>query len=65
MNLCILKSLSASVKVSFKFTPKYPEELPEIVIEEAENIVDEDTFLQFLEEIVNQILTIKICFRKI
>lgn len=42
----------ASIQVSFRFTPNYPEELPEIIIEDSENLVDEEAFLQFLKNIV-------------
>lgn len=42
----------ASIQVSFKFTPNYPEQLPEIIIEDSENLVDEEAFLQFLKNIV-------------
>ena len=42
----------ASIQVSFKFTPNYPEELPEILIEESENLTDEEEFLEFLKNIV-------------
>ncbi len=35
--------------MSFKFTPNYPDEIPEIIIEESENIYDEEEFLQSLK----------------
>ena len=35
--------------LSFKFNEKYPDDLPEIVIEETENVLDEEELLEFLK----------------
>ncbi len=39
------------MQVSFKFTPNYPDELPEIFIDEIENYEDEEGILQFMKDI--------------
>ena len=41
--------------LSFKFTPNYPEELCEIIIDELENVEDEDELLEFLKQIVEKL----------
>ena len=46
-------NFSASIQISFKFTPNYPEELPEITIDELENYPDEDGMFEFMKDIVN------------
>lgn len=48
--------------MTFKFTKDYPDELPEIEIEETENIQDEDSYLDFLRETVSSILTLEFPF---
>jgi len=40
----------ASIQVTFKFTPNYPDELPEMDIVESENIDDEQNYMSFLEK---------------
>lgn len=42
----------ASIEVSFKFTPNYPDELPEIEILEIENYEDKEGILKFMKDIV-------------
>lgn len=39
----------STIEVSIKFTTNYPDEIPEIVIEESENLNDEEEFLTFLK----------------
>ncbi len=40
----------ASIQISFKFTPNYPDELPEIIIDEIENYDDEEGMMQFMRD---------------
>ena len=46
-NFC--SKIKATIEVSFKFTENYPDEVPEIIIEESENLYDEEEFLQSLK----------------
>ena len=43
----------AKIVLTFTFTKNYPDELPEISIEETENIRDENDVMEFLKKLVS------------
>lgn len=47
--------VSAKISLTFTFVEKYPDEMPEVVIEETENIEDEDDVLKFLKDTVRSV----------
>lgn len=43
----------STIAVTIKFTTNYPDEIPEIEIEDSDNLRDEDEFLTFLKDNVS------------
>ena len=44
--------MQAKIILTFTFTKNYPDEIPEIIIDETENIRDENDVIEFLKKLV-------------